>query len=194
MVNSESNLCPTLRPTRQQFERPFRDYVREQFLKHPEWACFKVRSWPTRVPDALSYHDAGFVAARPHVRSSSFAWHRSSLPNAGRQISGASMTWTRSGSQLPSDSMCALGGQSPGVVGASLSYQDWACDRVVAIISHALSECVMCFARRRRITAASPVSGELNHSCSPRHRRLARAERIAAFWRSRGCGGLPSGF
>lgn len=132
MVNSESNLCPTLRPTRQQFERPFRDYVREQFLKHPEWACFKVRSWPTRAPDALSRHDAGFVAARPHVRSSSFAWHRSSLPNVGHQTSGASMTWTRSGSQLPSGSMCAWGGQSPVVVEASRSCMDWACDRAIA--------------------------------------------------------------
>ncbi|KAL6781830.1 hypothetical protein ACKKBF_B09595 [Auxenochlorella protothecoides x Auxenochlorella symbiontica] len=42
MVNSDIHLCPTLRPTRQQFERPFAEFVREQFLKHPEWACFKV--------------------------------------------------------------------------------------------------------------------------------------------------------
>lgn len=39
----EGNLCPVLRPTQKGFELPFCDYVREVFLKHPDWPCFKVR-------------------------------------------------------------------------------------------------------------------------------------------------------
>jgi hypothetical protein len=42
-IEQEGNLCPILRPTQKQFERPFRDYVRSVFRKHPDWACFKVR-------------------------------------------------------------------------------------------------------------------------------------------------------
>jgi hypothetical protein len=41
-ANDGIHWAPTLRPTRAQFERPFVDFVREQFRKHPEWPCFKV--------------------------------------------------------------------------------------------------------------------------------------------------------
>ena len=37
-------LCPTMRPTREEFEESsFTDYVRKKFLARPDMACFKVR-------------------------------------------------------------------------------------------------------------------------------------------------------
>lgn len=39
---SKPKLCPTLRPTREQFEKPFPEYVEAVFKKHPDWPCFKV--------------------------------------------------------------------------------------------------------------------------------------------------------
>ncbi|KAL4431002.1 hypothetical protein ABPG75_006258 [Micractinium tetrahymenae] len=56
MKLSEDNACPTFRPTRAAFERPFCEYVSEIFKKHPDLACFKVvppKGWAPRrrLPD-----------------------------------------------------------------------------------------------------------------------------------------------
>lgn len=40
----DEGFCPTLRPTRAAFEKPFCDYVREVFAKNPDLPCFKVGS------------------------------------------------------------------------------------------------------------------------------------------------------
>jgi alpha-beta hydrolase superfamily lysophospholipase len=42
MRPSEDGFCPTLRPTRAAFERPFCHFVREVFAKNPDLPCFKV--------------------------------------------------------------------------------------------------------------------------------------------------------
>ncbi|GIL76258.1 hypothetical protein Vretimale_5841 [Volvox reticuliferus] len=49
-----ATLCPVFRPTREEFEQPFCDYVRKIFKKQPDLAMFKVvppRGWrPRRTP------------------------------------------------------------------------------------------------------------------------------------------------
>lgn len=35
--------CPTLTPTRQQFQRPFMEFVSDVFKKNPDLPMFKVR-------------------------------------------------------------------------------------------------------------------------------------------------------
>ena len=42
MKVQEEGGCPTFRPTRAAFERPFCDFVKEVFRKHPDLPCFKV--------------------------------------------------------------------------------------------------------------------------------------------------------
>ncbi|KAL4426832.1 hypothetical protein ABPG77_006618 [Micractinium sp. CCAP 211/92] len=56
MKLGEDNACPTFRPTRAAFERPFCEYVSAIFKKHPDLACFKVvppKGWAPRrrAPD-----------------------------------------------------------------------------------------------------------------------------------------------
>ncbi|EFN59438.1 hypothetical protein CHLNCDRAFT_137990 [Chlorella variabilis] len=50
----DEGFCPTLRPTRAAFEKPFCDYVREVFAKNPDLPCFKVippKGWaPRKAP------------------------------------------------------------------------------------------------------------------------------------------------
>jgi hypothetical protein len=35
--------CPILKPTKQEFEKPFVEYVSKVFEENPDWAMFKVR-------------------------------------------------------------------------------------------------------------------------------------------------------
>lgn len=42
-MSDPDNFCPTLRPTRAAFERPFCEYVAAVFKKNPDLAMFKVR-------------------------------------------------------------------------------------------------------------------------------------------------------
>ena len=41
-MSHEPVWCPTMQPTRADFQRPFLDYVAEVFSKNPELPCFKV--------------------------------------------------------------------------------------------------------------------------------------------------------
>jgi [histone H3]-trimethyl-L-lysine9/36 demethylase len=44
MEQQDVKICPTFRPTRLQFERPFIDYVGDVFRRHPDIPMFKVGS------------------------------------------------------------------------------------------------------------------------------------------------------
>lgn len=37
-----AKMCPTLRPSQEQFEKPFAEYVQNVFRRHPDWPCFKA--------------------------------------------------------------------------------------------------------------------------------------------------------
>lgn len=102
MTSSDKHLCPTLRLTRQQFERPFCEFVREVFLKHPDWPCFKVprrgRGW---LHFPVPVRRAGVSMTGPAA-----SLYRRFRPNDGRRGSGPRLTWRRSGSTPRSSSMC----------------------------------------------------------------------------------------
>jgi hypothetical protein len=41
-INSERMVCPLLRPTKEDFSRPFVEYVEQVFKDHPDSPCFRV--------------------------------------------------------------------------------------------------------------------------------------------------------
>lgn len=51
MVVGSGHCCPVFRPTREQFSKPFIEYVESMFRKHPDVAMFKVippKAWKPR--------------------------------------------------------------------------------------------------------------------------------------------------
>ncbi len=44
MAGNEALWCPVFRPTREEFEQPFVDYVSSVFRENPDLPCFKVRA------------------------------------------------------------------------------------------------------------------------------------------------------
>jgi jumonji domain-containing protein 2 len=42
MTSTERVVCPLLHPTKEEFARPFVDFVEKVFKEHPDWPCFRV--------------------------------------------------------------------------------------------------------------------------------------------------------
>ncbi len=42
VASDNGGMCPVFRPSREEFEQPFCDYVRKIFKKHPDLPMFKV--------------------------------------------------------------------------------------------------------------------------------------------------------